>query len=84
MARSEEQLEAIKVLFKRLYDAHRWTLSHEAIEYPEQYKTLVGAVDGWVDELFDKFNINKQFSMCIYTFGTDYRVCYQMILDKQW
>lgn len=82
MTRSTEEMEKIKGLFKKLWDAHRWTLAHDAINHAEQYKAVVNAVEGWCDEL-EALNINRTFSMCIYTFGTDYRICYDMIQAHQ-
>lgn len=78
MPRTPEQLEQIKVLFKKLYDAHRYTQAHPAIENPEQFKKVVDAVDDWCDEL-EALGVNRIFSMCIYTFGTDYQICYDMV-----
>jgi hypothetical protein len=79
MPRTPEQLEQIKVLFKKLYDAHRWVESHPAIEYPDKHRdVIVPAVEGWCDEL-ELLGINRTFSMCIYSFGTDWQICYQMV-----
>lgn len=71
----------VKELFKKLYDAHRWTESHPAIDYHEQYKTVVGAVEGWCDEL-EGLGVIRIFSMCIFTFGSDWQICYNIYLTN--
>ena len=75
-------MNRIKALFKKLYDANRWTSAHPAIEYSEQFKTVVDAVEDWCDEL-ELLGVNRTFSMCIYTFGTDYQICYDMIINSE-
>lgn len=73
-------MERVKELFKKLYDAHRYCESHPAIEYPDQYKAVVGAVEGWYDEL-EGLGVQREFSMCIYAFGSDWEICYRIYVE---
>lgn len=73
--------QKVKELFKKLYDAHRFVQTHEPIDYPEQYKTVVDAVEGWCDEL-ERLGVNRTFSLCIFTFGTDYQICYDIYVNN--
>ena len=89
MSRNPEDLAKIKTLFEKLYNAHRYTQAHPAIDDVERFKKVVVAVEGWCDEL-ETLGVIRQFSMCIYTFGSDWKICYQMVdrentlpLDKQ-
>ena len=79
MTRTTEQMERIKMLFKKFYDAHRWVEAHPAIEYPDKHRdVIVPAVEGWCDEL-EAMGINRVFSMCLFVFGSDWQIQYNMI-----
>ena len=82
MPRSPEDMERIKMLFKKLYDAYRFVDSHPAIDYPEQFKAVISAVDGWVEEL-EALGVNKLYSLCIYTFGSDYQIAYNLLRNQE-
>ena len=72
-----ENSERVKALFKKLYDAHRWSQSHPAIAYPDQYKAVCDAVEGWCDK-FESMGYDRRFALCIFTFGTDYQIAYDI------
>ena len=71
-------MESVKELFKKLYDAHRWTEAHPV---DDRYSAVVAAVEGWCDEL-EALGVNRTFSMCIYTFGADWEICYAMVKEE--
>jgi len=84
MPSTPEQRERIKELFKKLYDAHRWVEGHPAIDNYEKHRdVIVPAVEGWCDELETLGVTQREFSMCIFTFGTDWQVCFDMIKDNR-
>ena len=82
--RTSEQLARKKTLFKKLYDAHRWVESHPVIEYPDKHRdVIVPAVEGWCDELETLGVTERKFSMCIFVFGSDWKICFDMVRNAE-
>lgn len=74
--------DKVKQIFQNLYDAHRWSLTHPAISFPNEYKLVCEKVDAWCDE-FEAMGYDRRFALCIFTFGTDYRIAYDIYCNGE-